>query len=176
MKNELQIITQGNEKFVPIKPICTQLGINYPTQLERIKRDPIMGSVVSLRGTTGADGKHYEMQCIPFKYAFMWLSKINVNNVEEEARPGLVAAQTKAYDLLWDSLVSYQNYVEYRNHSIEEQIAVRDAYRIDFNQAKDRLTEAEHELKARLAVSFDNYLENRSQLQLNFDGGSEVQS
>jgi len=172
----LQIIQQDNEKFIPIRSICEQLGIAYQPQIDRLKKDPIMGSVVTLRVSTGADGKQYEMVCIPFKYAFMWLSKINAQNVEEEARPGLIAAQTKTYDLLWDSLVSYQNYVEYRNHSIEEQIAVRDAYRIDFNQAKDRLTEAEHELKARLAVSFDNYLENRSQLQLNFNEGSEVPS
>lgn len=174
MRNQLQVITEGNEKYVPIKPICTQLGINYPTQLERLKSDPIMGSTVSLRGTVGADEKNREMACIPFKYAFMWLSKINPQNVEEEARAGLLAAQTMAYDLLWNTLVSYQNYVEYRNHSIEEQIAIRDVARIDFSQAKDKLTEAERELKARLAVTFEGYIEHQAQLQLEFNTESEV--
>jgi hypothetical protein len=176
MKYELQIITQDNQKFVPIKPICTQLGINYTTQLERLKNDPIMGSTVPLRGMVGADGKNREMVCIPFKYAFMWLSKINPHNVDESARPGLIAAQSKAYDLLWDTLVSYQNYVEYRNRSIEEQIAIRDAQRINFNQAKNELAEAEHELKARLAVTFQNYLEENTQLKIEFIEGSEVPS
>ncbi len=133
-----------------------------------------MGSVVPLRGTTGADGKRYEMACIPFKYAFMWLSKINPQNVEPEAREGLVAAQSKAYDLLWDSLISYQNYVEYRNSMIEEQEIVRKQCRADFSQAKSRLKDAEDELERRLAVKFQDYLNENSQLQIEFIEESEV--
>jgi len=169
MKNQLQIIQQGDQKLIPIKPLCQMLGIDFKSQYEKLKSDKILSSTMVLSTTVGADGKDREMVCLPFKYAFMWLAKIDVRNVHEDARDSLLIAQTKAYDLLWDSLVSYQNYVEYRNKSIEEQIAIRDAARIEFSHAKDKLTEAEHELKGRLAVTFDNYLEQHAQLQLQFE-------
>jgi hypothetical protein len=171
---KLEIITKDGQKLIPIKPLCQMLGIDFKSQYEKLKADKILSSTVVLSTTVGGDGKDREMVCIPFKFAFMWLSKISAHNVNENARHGLITAQMKAYDLLWDSLISYQKYVEYRNHSIEEQIAVRDAYRIDFNQAKDRLTESERELKARLAVSFQNYIETHTQLEIEFIEGSEV--
>ena len=129
---KLEIITKDGQKLIPIKPLCQMLGIDFKSQYEKLKTDKILNSVVVLSTTTGTDGKQYEMVCIPFKFAFMWLSKISAHNVNEEARHGLITAQMKAYDLLWDTLVSYQNYVEYRNRSIEEQIAIRDAQRINF--------------------------------------------
>jgi hypothetical protein len=174
MKNELQIITQDNEKFVPIKTICDQLGIAYQPQVERLKNDPIMGSTTTLRVSVGADGKNREMLCIPFKYAFMWLSKINPKNVEVEARPGLIAAQSKAYDLLWNTLIAYQEYVEYRSHIIEEKMVINKAYRIEFSSIKDRLKENESDINEALALTFDDYLTNSAQLQIDFNSGSEM--
>ncbi len=34
---ELIIISENANKFVPIKPICDALGIDYPTQYQKLK-------------------------------------------------------------------------------------------------------------------------------------------
>ena len=38
-------ITDNGEVFVPIKPICTAIGVNYTTQIDKISEDPILSSV-----------------------------------------------------------------------------------------------------------------------------------
>lgn len=45
--------------------------------IRKIKEDEILGSVIPLRGTTGADGKQYDMFCLPLQYIFGWLFTIN---------------------------------------------------------------------------------------------------
>jgi hypothetical protein len=166
--NDVEILIIQSEKLVPVKPICQALGIDFKSQYEKLKNDQNLSSVMVLSTTTGADGKSYEMVCLPFKYAFWWIAKIDARNVNEESRSRVLEAQNKVYDLLWDSLKAYQEYVEYRNQLIEEQNAIRDAARIDFNTAKDKMTEADREMKRRLAITFQDFLESKGQLRLNF--------
>ena len=52
--NDVDIIATTEEQLVPIKPICEALGVNYTTQIEKLKKHPIYGSVVPLRGITAA--------------------------------------------------------------------------------------------------------------------------
>ncbi len=166
--NDVEILIIQSEKLVPVKPICQALGIDFKSQYEKLKNDQNLSSVMVLSTTTGADGKSYEMVCLPFKYAFWWIAKIDARNVNEESRSRVLEAQNKVYDLLWDSLNAYQEYVEYRNQLIEEQNAIRDAARIDFNTVKDKMTEADREMKRRLAITFQDFLESKGQLRLNF--------
>lgn len=167
--NDVEILIIQSEKLVPIKPICEALGIAHQRQIERLKSDPILSSTVTLKVTVGADQKDREMVCLPFKYAFWWIAKIDSRNVNEDSREKVLEAQNKVYDLLWDSLNAYQEYVEYRNQLIEEQNAIRDAARIDFNTAKDKMTEADREMKRRLAITFQDFLESKGQLRLDFE-------
>jgi len=167
--NDVEILIIQSQKLVPIKPICEALGIDYPNQYTRLKNDPNLGSTIVLNTTVGADQKEREMVCLPFKYAFWWIAKIDARNVNEDSREKVLEAQNKVYDLLWDSLNAYQEYVEYRNQLIEEQNAIRDAARIDFNTAKDKMMEADREMKRRLAVTFQDFLESKGQLRLDFD-------
>ena len=37
---------EGEQVFVPIKPICEFLGINWDGQRQRIQRDPVLSEVV----------------------------------------------------------------------------------------------------------------------------------
>jgi len=167
--NEVEILVIQSEKLVPVKPICEALGIDPKAQRQRIENDPVLSSARVLITSTGADGKSYEMVCLPFKYAFWWIAKIDSRNVNEDSRERVLEAQNKIYDLLWDSLNAYQEYVEYRNQLIEEQNAIRDAARSEFNTAKDKMMEADREMKRRLAITFQDFLESKGQLRLDFD-------
>lgn len=99
----VQVLTHENEVYVPIRPICEILGVNYSTQLEKIKNDPLKSKgTVPLRGTVGADGKQREMVALKFKYALTWMLSINANNVKEEIREHLMDYQDQCSDILCD--------------------------------------------------------------------------
>lgn len=103
---DIVTVDRDGETFVPIKPICQALGINYTTQLEKLQNDETLStSVVPLRGTTGADGKAYGMVCIPVKYVFGWLFTINPKNVAPEAREAVKAYRNTCYDILYEHFV-----------------------------------------------------------------------
>ena len=99
----IYIITVGSEKYVPIRPICQALGVSFQKQIEKIKTDAILSSVVTLRVTTGADGKEYKMASIPLKYIFGWLFTINPENVKPEIKHSIIQYRKECYDALFDS-------------------------------------------------------------------------
>ena len=76
----IQLVESNGNKWVPIRPVCDALGIDSKAQRDRIDRDKILNSVGVMITSTGADGKQYEMYCIPFKFVFGWLFTIDTSN------------------------------------------------------------------------------------------------
>lgn len=115
--NDVAIAATSNEQgevLIPIRPICDALGVTYSRQLKKVKEDEFLGSVVALRATTGADGKQYEMACIPLQYIFGWLFTINPDNVAEEARPAVKRYRLECYDAL------YNHFARARQRQLDE--------------------------------------------------------
>lgn len=77
--NGVDIVTvdRDGEIFVPIKPICEAIGIDVESQRDKIQADEILNSVAVFCTATGADGKQYEMHCLPLRYTYGWLFTIN---------------------------------------------------------------------------------------------------
>jgi hypothetical protein len=121
-----------DEELVPVKPICEALGIDYPTQFTRLKEDPILSSVVGLNPTTGKDGKTYEMQCLPIKYVFGWLFRIDSRNVKEEAKSTLLEYQLICYDVLY-------NYFHGRITEADKLLKDKVKLQREINELKSRL-------------------------------------
>ena len=92
---------EDNQIFVPVKPLCEAIGVRFDTQYEKLKKHPILNSVIPLRGITGADGKTYEMVCLPLEYVYGWIFTINPKNVSEDARDPVIQYQKKCYDVLY---------------------------------------------------------------------------
>ena len=88
--------------FVPIKPVCSVLGINSDTQMNAINEHPILGSTTALRAVVAADGKEREMSCLPLKYALAWLLGIDARNVKEAAKENLLKYQHDCYDAIYE--------------------------------------------------------------------------
>jgi hypothetical protein len=69
--NNVDIVAANNaEKLVPIKPICEALGIDAKVQRSKIQDDPDLCSIGVLSTSIGADGKQYEMYCLPIQFVF----------------------------------------------------------------------------------------------------------
>lgn len=103
--NGVDIVTveQNGEVYVPIKPICAAIGVNYTTQLEKLQNDETFSSsVVPLRGITAADGKEYETLCLPLWLVYLWLGTINPRNVAEAVRQKVTGYRLECARVLYE--------------------------------------------------------------------------
>lgn len=121
--NGIDIVTveKDGEIFVPIKPICEAIGINYTTQVEKLQKHHILsGSTVPLRGIVAADGKGREMLCLPLRFVYGWLFTISPANVAESVRESVVKYQMECYNALYDHFTgSMRHTIETNNAEIE---------------------------------------------------------
>ena len=62
-KNIIFININGSY-WIALKPICEALGIDFSSQLQKLKNDEILGSVVVMNTTTGSDGKNFEVRSL----------------------------------------------------------------------------------------------------------------
>lgn len=160
------VIIENGEKRVAIKPICEALGVDFSGQLQRIKNDEILGSVMEMISTTGADKKQYEMQTIPFKFVFGWLFRIDSRKVKEEARETVLKYQLECYNALYNHFTAYADYVEQKQAVIEEKLKRYEAAKANYNSAHKIMKEVEAELKQARQLTFSDYDASRRQLML----------
>ena len=64
----LQVVADDREQLVAVKPVCEILGVDAKSQREKIEEHPLFSSVRVLSPSTGADGKTYQMLCIPLQF------------------------------------------------------------------------------------------------------------
>jgi hypothetical protein len=85
--------------YVPIRPVCDNLGVALAGQRERINRDPVLSeAVVSVSVTLTQQAR--EMLCLPLKYIPGWLFGINATRVKPELRERVIRYQQECYDVL----------------------------------------------------------------------------
>lgn len=150
--NEVEIVVTA-DMLVPIKPICEALGVAPNKQIEKIKGHPILGSVNTLRVSTGADGKQYEMACLPLEFVYGWLFTIHPDNVRTESRDRLIAYQRECYHALYEHF--HKRYINYdeREQSFERTISLQ-------KELADLRAKV-----VRTGADFDRYLEIEQQLR-----------
>ena len=138
----ITIIQDGNDIFVPVRPICDALGVTFSRQRKKIMDDPILGSVVALKATTAEDGKQYEMVNLPLEYVFGWLFTINPDNVAfEEAAVAIIRYKRECYHALFSHFVKRFRHAQECN---EQEIALLS----QISELKDTLLANKNELKA----------------------------
>lgn len=115
--NNVDIVSavENGETLVPIKPICSAMGIAFERQYTKLREDESFSSVITLKVTTGADGKQYEMVCLPLMYVYLWLGSINPKNVSDEARPAVCRYRIECAEALYDHFTGTQKRVNEQN-------------------------------------------------------------
>lgn len=162
----LQVVADEREQMVAVKPVCEILGVDYPGQFTKLKEHPIYGSVIGLSPTTGADGKNYEMVCIPFRFFAGWLFGINPGNVKEEARESLVQFQMKCNDVLYEYFFRHADFAMKKQAEMSQQLDVVAKAKENFRNAKKILSDAETKLNKINAYTFEEYIANERQLTI----------
>ena len=85
----LQVVDKDGRPYVPIRPICVNLGIDFSSQRQRILRDAVLSEGVVVITTPSAGGEQ-EMFCVPLEYLNGWLFGIDERRVAPEIRDALV--------------------------------------------------------------------------------------
>jgi hypothetical protein len=63
--------------FVPVRPICDYLGLDWSAQYRQVNRDPVLSEVITpcvvVTATQGQPDQRREMQCLPLDYLNGWV-------------------------------------------------------------------------------------------------------
>lgn len=119
---------ENNDFYVPVRPICDALTLNVSGQIQAVKRHRILSSVVCTIHTTGADGKSYDMICLPLEYVYGWLFSIDTNLVADERRELVEKYQLECYQALYNYFAgSMRRRVKENEAEIKALEAVKDA-------------------------------------------------
>ena len=102
--NNQSLVTfeQDGVHYTAMKPICDNIGLEWGSQYNRIKRDDVLNSVIFIMKMTGNDGKDYQMICLPIEYLNGWLFGIDVNRCKPEIRETLIKYKKECYQALHD--------------------------------------------------------------------------
>lgn len=146
--NGVDIVTveRDGEIFVPIKPICQALTIDFEGQRQRIARHYILGSTAFTLKAVAADEKEREMLCLPLEYIYGWLFTINPKNVAPEAREAVTRYRRECYDVLYEHFTgSMRRTIETNNAEIALLQQINSAVDEE-KEAKSRRKKAEEAL------------------------------
>lgn len=93
--------------YVPLRPICDYLGLDWASQYKRVRRDPVLSEATNsvVVTTTEFDPSSNRpragaMVCLPLKYLNGWLFGVNANRVKDDLRERLIRYQRECYDAL----------------------------------------------------------------------------
>jgi hypothetical protein len=106
----LVVDSEGRQEiYVPIRPVCDYLGIDWSAQYRRIGRETILAESVqgvAITTTPSADGRgggRQEMLCLPLKFLPGWLFGISASRVKPELQEKILRYQRESYDVLWEA-------------------------------------------------------------------------
>lgn len=93
--------------YIPVRPICDRLGLDWSAQLQRLRRDMIlskeMSGVVVTPTPLSKFANPQDMICIPLEFLQGWLFGVNASRVKEEIRPTLLQYQRECYRVLYEA-------------------------------------------------------------------------
>ena len=87
--------------YVPIKPICENLGIAWASQLEKIKADSLLSKAILSTSMATNSGTQSTL-CLPLKYMYGWLMKLNPSKVAPHVSDKLIQYQELIYDVIYN--------------------------------------------------------------------------
>jgi hypothetical protein len=106
---------ERQEVYVPIRPICDFLGIDWSSQRRRINRDPVLSEVTMSVVITATDiapksrrPQKSSMLCLPLDFLNGWLFGVSAQRVKSELRERVIIYQRECYKILSDAFQETQ--------------------------------------------------------------------
>jgi hypothetical protein len=99
----------GSQVYVPLRPICEYLGLDWSSQLKRIRRDPVLNeALVSVVMMTteierGRGQGRREALCLELEQLPGWLFGIEAKRVKPELRERVTRYRKDCFRVLWQA-------------------------------------------------------------------------
>ncbi|MEX4584710.1 hypothetical protein MY756_05685 [Haemophilus influenzae] len=142
-------IEQNGVHYVAMKPICENIGIQWESQYNRIRRDDVLNSVIFIMNMTGSDSKNYQMICLPIEYLNGWLFGIDINRCKPEIRDTLIKYKKECYQVLHDY---WFNGKAERKTTVDDRTGLRNAVNMLVSKKGLIYSEAYHLIHQRFNV------------------------
>jgi flagellar motility protein MotE (MotC chaperone) len=162
------VIVKNGKNLVPIKPICEALGIDYSSQLKKLKSDDFLSSVVVLNTTTASDNKNYEMVSIELEFVFGWLFTINPKNVKEESQVEVAKFRIECYKALFSNFVENPEFLEFKQQKLDEMVQEMEKARLDYKNAQTRIKASKEKYLEIKALSIEEWRQDKKQMSFDF--------
>jgi hypothetical protein len=88
------------EIYIPVKPICELLGVDWGGQYRRIQRDPVLAEELQRIDVTSTRRGTQPMMCLPLDYISGFLFGLNADRVKPEFRERVLRYQRECYRVL----------------------------------------------------------------------------
>jgi hypothetical protein len=85
--------------YVAMKPICENIGLDWKSQYNRIKRHQVLNSGVVMMTMPSKSGEQ-ETLMLPLDYLNGWLFGIDVSRIKAELKPRLLEYQRECFRVL----------------------------------------------------------------------------
>ena len=86
--------------FIPVKPICDLVGVDWGGQYRRIQRDPVLSEEIRRIDVTSTRRGTQPMVCLPLDYISGFLFGLNADRVKPELRDRVIRYQRECYKVL----------------------------------------------------------------------------
>ncbi len=86
--------------YVPVRPICEMLGVDWSAQRKRIARDPVLGPALQGMVVTTTPGGAQLTSCLPLDLISGFLFGMNASRVRPELSERLIRYQRECYKVL----------------------------------------------------------------------------
>lgn len=94
------LVGQDNEPYVAMKPIVTNMGLDWHSQRQKLN-ERFASTAVEIT-SVAEDGKLRGMTCLPLKKLPAWLYSISPNKVAPKLREKIIRYQEECDDALWN--------------------------------------------------------------------------
>jgi len=92
-------LADGNV-YIPVRPICDLLGVDWGGQYRRIQRDPVLAEEIQSIDVRSTRRGTQSMVCLPLDYVSGFLFGLNANRVKPELRERVILYQRECYKVL----------------------------------------------------------------------------
>lgn len=95
-------IQDEQEIYVPLRPLCEYLGLNWSGQLQRLRRDEVLGPALQFVCVTHTNSAgDPNMICLPLELLPGWLFGISTSRVRDELQPKITQYRRECFKVLW---------------------------------------------------------------------------
>lgn len=141
--NETNILVSSDDNYVPIRPICKAIGIDFASQLEKLKNDKTLAATIQVNPTVGADGKNREMICIHKKYILAWILSINPSKVNPDSSEKVRQFRDMCYDSIYEHIFAFQEWQLEQNKIEIASLAKLSSLKDEMNKLKKEIQQEE---------------------------------